>query len=67
MVFLGSTPIGGPIVGAITDRFGPRAGVLVGAAGCVAAALWGLRVVHRQRVAATGQHPDAASTELASA
>jgi MFS family permease len=51
MVFLGSTPIGGPIVGAITDTFGPRVGVLIGAAGCGAAAVYGLRVVHRQRAA----------------
>jgi MFS family permease len=63
MVFLGSTPIGGPIVGAIADRYGPRVGVLVGAAGCVAAALWGLRVVHRQRGSARAD----TAAELASA
>jgi MFS family permease len=64
MVFLGSTPIGGPIVGAITDTLGPRAGVLIGAAGCGAAALYGLRVVHHQRGAlAAGD----ARTDLANA
>jgi hypothetical protein len=48
MVFLGSTPIGGPIVGAISDRFGARVGVAVGAFGCFAAAVYGLRAA-RQR------------------
>jgi MFS family permease len=41
MVFLGSTPIGGPLVGWITDTAGPRAGVLVGAVACFAAAAYG--------------------------
>jgi MFS family permease len=43
MVFLGSTPIGGPTVGWICDTFGARYGLLVGAAGCVGAGVWGLR------------------------
>lgn len=41
MVFLGSTPIGGPIVGAVSEAFGARAALLVGGAACVAAAAWG--------------------------
>lgn len=41
MVFLGSTPIGGPIVGWISDAAGPRVGLLVGAIGCFAAAAYG--------------------------
>jgi hypothetical protein len=40
MVFLGSTPIGGPIVGWISDAAGPRVGLLVGAASCAVAALY---------------------------
>lgn len=43
MVFLGSTPIGGPIVGWITDTAGPRAGIAVGAVACLAAAAYGAR------------------------
>ena len=31
VVFMGSTPIGGPIAGTVTERFGPRAGLLFGA------------------------------------
>jgi MFS family permease len=41
MVFLGSTPIGGPILGAICERFGARMGLVVGGVSCVVAALWG--------------------------
>jgi MFS family permease len=41
MVFLGSTPIGGPILGAVCDAFGARVGVAIGAVACLAAAGWG--------------------------
>jgi MFS family permease len=41
MVFLGSTPIGGPILGRICDAFGGRAGVLVGAVAAVVAGMGG--------------------------
>jgi MFS family permease len=45
MVFLGSTPIGGPIVGWIADTAGPRAGIALGAAACFAAAAYGARAL----------------------
>jgi MFS family permease len=60
MVFLGSTPIGGPIVGAICDRWGARAGVLVGAFGCFAAMAWGLRALRHQQASVTEQRPELA-------
>jgi MFS family permease len=41
MVFLGSTPIGGPIVGWAGDTLGNRAPVLIGGLACFAAAAWG--------------------------
>jgi MFS family permease len=42
IVFLGSTPIGGPIVGAISQYFGgPRAGIAAGGIACLVAAVWG--------------------------
>ncbi|HEX7131637.1 MAG TPA: MFS transporter, partial [Iamia sp.] len=47
MVFLGSTPIGGPTVGLIIDSFGPRSGVAVGGLACLAAAAWGHRALRR--------------------
>jgi hypothetical protein len=41
MVFLGSTPIGGPIVGAICQFFGARSGLVVGGVAALAAAVYG--------------------------
>jgi MFS family permease len=49
MVFLGSTPIGGPIVGWISEQFGARYAVAVGATAAIGAALWGLAFVRRDR------------------
>jgi MFS family permease len=45
MVFLGSTPIGGPIVGWVSDAVGPRAGLALGAVSCFAAAAYGMRAL----------------------
>jgi MFS family permease len=45
MVFLGSTPIGGPIVGWVSDVVGPRAGIGLGALACFAAAAYGARAL----------------------
>jgi MFS family permease len=42
IVFLGSTPIGGPIVGWISENIGPRYGVAVGAVAALGAGVWGL-------------------------
>jgi MFS family permease len=47
MVFLGSTPIGGPIVGWICENIGPRYGVAVGAAAALGAGVWGLAKARR--------------------
>jgi MFS family permease len=47
MVFLGSTPIGGPIVGAISERFGARYGLALGALATLGAAVYGLTTVRR--------------------
>ena len=41
MVFHGSTPIGGPTLGAICDAFGARAGLVVGGTAALGAAAWG--------------------------
>jgi MFS family permease len=45
VVFLGSTPIGGPIVGAAAEHLGARAGIGIGAAATAIAAVWALRRV----------------------
>jgi MFS family permease len=50
IVFLGSTPIGGPILGAICDRFGARAGLAVGGIAAILAAAFGLFSTRRARL-----------------
>ncbi len=47
MLFLGSTPVGGPIVGWIAERYGARYSIGVGAVAALAAGLWGLAAVRR--------------------
>jgi MFS family permease len=49
MVFLGSTPIGGPIVGAIADHFGARYSIAVGAIAALSAGAWGVLRGNRSR------------------
>jgi MFS family permease len=50
IVFLGSTPIGGPIVGWVSESFGARWGLVVGALATMAAAAYGLGAVKRDPV-----------------
>lgn len=38
VAFLGSTPLGGPVVGVLADWAGPRVALGVGAAACIIAA-----------------------------
>ncbi len=56
MVFLGSTPIGAPIIGWVGETFGARWSLGVGAIACVIVAgivgLWGMR--HRDMLGHTG-------------
>ncbi|OJU84417.1 MAG: MFS transporter [Solirubrobacterales bacterium 70-9] len=47
VTFLGSTPVGGPIVGAVAESLGPRWALGVGAAACFAAALLGAAALRR--------------------
>jgi MFS family permease len=49
MAFLGSTPIGGPIIGAIGEHIGPRWGLIVGGVAAVLAAGMGARALQRVR------------------
>jgi MFS family permease len=62
MVFLGSTPIGGPILGVICDAFGARAGLLVGAAAALGAGAWGAAMVRRSTPAAPADGADHVTT-----
>lgn len=42
VAFLGSTPVGAPLIGALAQHAGPRLGLVVGAGACVIAAVVGL-------------------------
>jgi hypothetical protein len=47
MVFLGSTPIGGPILGVVCDWLGARAGMVLGGVAGLGAAGWGAFMIRR--------------------
>ncbi len=49
LVFLGGTPVGAPVIGALSEALGPRVGLLLGGATCVLAALGGAWVLTRLR------------------
>ena len=51
VVFLGSTPIGSPIVGWIGETFGVRAGFFISGIACLLAAGYAVDVVRRERLA----------------
>ena len=73
MLLLGSTPIGGPLLGAICDAYGPRAGLVVGGVAALAAAGWGFlkgrRVISCRTPARPSrpllEEPEAAGAETA--
>ncbi len=47
VAFLGSTPIGGPVAGYVSETLGARAGLAMGALACFGAAALGLRVLRQ--------------------
>ena len=49
IVFLGSTPIGGPILGAISETLGARYGIALGAVASLAAGAFGFATVRSSR------------------
>jgi predicted MFS family arabinose efflux permease len=49
VAFLGSTPIGGPIAGFVSQHFGGRAGLALGAAACLVAAALTALVARQDR------------------
>jgi MFS family permease len=65
MLFLGSTPIGGPIIGWVSDVTNPRVAVGVGAVATALAALWTARYI--RRVAGGTAGSDAATAEAEAA
>lgn len=63
MLFLGSTPVGGPIVGWVADQFGARYSIGLGAAAALGAGLWGLAVLRRTEPVPSDAVPDVETTE----
>lgn len=57
VLFLGSTPIGGPLAGWISQEYGPRAGLLLGAIPTLAVAGWFAFSRPPQRVFTASSHP----------
>jgi MFS family permease len=57
VAFLGSTPIGGPIAGLVSDTFGGRAGLALGALSCLLAAGLGASLLHRRLAAGPSPEP----------
>jgi MFS family permease len=45
MVFLGSTPIGGPILGYVSQQFGARSGVAIGGVSAIVAGVYGMHAI----------------------
>jgi MFS family permease len=47
ILLIGTTPIGGPLLGWFCDTYGARAGILLGAAAALAAGAWGFLALRR--------------------
>jgi MFS family permease len=67
MLFLGSTPIGGPIVGWVSQQFGARYGVGLGAAAALGAGAWGMARARHARNAAPEEPLDAQAAGVVNA
>ncbi len=67
VAFLGSTPIGGPAIGWITEHFGARTGLAVGAGSCFAAAALGYMALRylRSRAVAGDARKEGSSEDVA--
>jgi predicted MFS family arabinose efflux permease len=67
IVLMGSTPIGGPVLGWVCDRYGARAGVLIGALAGLGAAGWGalMHRRHADELDVLARHPVAAPERAA--
>jgi MFS family permease len=70
IVFLGSTPIGGPIVGVISEQYGARYSLALGAVASIGAGGWGAftvrRRAHDEAVAEIDYRASAPVTDLTS-
>jgi MFS family permease len=62
MLFLGSTPIGGPIVGWIAEEYGARWSIVLGAVAALASGAWGLATLRRAAAAGEAEPADEQGT-----
>jgi MFS family permease len=63
VAFLGTTPIGGPVVGLVAEHAGPRWGLGLGAVACVVAAVLGLAVLRKVRRTRVPERAESGSAE----
>jgi MFS family permease len=62
MLFLGSTPVGGPIVGWVAEEYGARWSIALGAAAALGAGLWGRAVMRGAPTTEGTEHVPAEGT-----
>jgi MFS family permease len=65
IVFLGTTPIGGPILGVVCEEFGARAGLVLGGVACLVAAAWGGMAARRTSAEAEMSAPEGHTVQTA--
>lgn len=58
IVFIGSTPIGGPLVGLVAQTYGPRAGLALGGVAAVSAGLAAMWALRRWRLGTHDSRPE---------
>lgn len=65
ITLVGSTPVGSPIVGWVCERFGARAGLVLGAVAALGAAGWGMSLSRRYSTPSVPPAPPAPPPTLA--
>lgn len=65
IAFLGSTPIGGPLVGWISQQWGARSGFAIGGIGTIVAVLWAAWALYRFRSHGAQLRPEIAPVPAA--
>ena len=65
IAFLGSTPIGGPLVGWISQQWGPRLGFAIGGIGTLVATAWAGWALLRYRTEREARRPEVAAVPAA--
>ena len=64
IVLIGSTPVGGPLLGYVSDLYGARAGIVLGGLAAIGAAVWGTMAARRVHRVAANPEADAREAPL---